>query len=1031
MKFTYEQELALKNYKENVILSAGAGSGKTAVLTEKVYRLIKSGVHPSRLLVLTFTEAAAFEMKQRILGKISKDLELFHLVPALNSSHIETFDSYYLFLAKKYSKLSMHTQNLTILEPKIEEQFINDIINEEFLNNSAIYSQSELIYNYAFRDERNIKEMVLVLFKFLQDIENWNDFYNEKVDKFLTFENLSKLYNEFISNNKAKLLKLEISLLNKITNVDYANAESENLDSLLSEKSNDMFIEKLENYKFTSSRMAKFKIDDESKTIVATYKKQFETIGKSITKNIFTRDQFDLMIKNKHLINELFNICKKIKEKLDFKKETMNSFTFKDVASFALNIVRNKEVNSYLKETIDFILVDEYQDTSDSQEEFLNEIGNNNIFMVGDIKQSIYRFRSANCKLFSDKFEKYSNKIGGSALCLNTNFRSRVEVISTINELFSNVMSIECGGADYKVSHKILSGNDELNSNKNSKCKYGIILKNYSNMDNYVCKYSKSERTKEIEFIARDILTRINSKEQVYDSKIEGENKFRDIKFSDFAILSRSKLHFDSFRRIFLYFHIPLSVLDGVSPKQVPSFVLIISLLHLYYSTEISSEYNPKLIRKFFTSVARSYAVQYSDQKIYDILTSSNENDFKKDLIFTKLKQIKKDNFNDDISFLLSRLISDFNLIEMIYSIDNVQANLDQLENIYNIIVDYANKGNSLSDIISFLDNLTSSDSKIEYDFKEDIKDTVKLMSIHKSKGLEFKKVYLPFVKNTFRNKTPSEKIVCSKEFGIQIPLLNSEVSSQPFSFLKAFMLMKEKEANVQEELRLFYVTLTRAIDEVVVTSKCESLVFDKLCSTCYGNFLSEDYCGSYIIDNVCGSSEKILDDELTVEMFNEDLNDTKVNNFDYEFPINKISKKASKDVINDEEIASVLELGTEIHNLLEITDFKTKNTAFIKDLTKRKIVDNVLKNPLFDNLNDAKIFKEYEFNDNEIHGFIDLIIEYQNHIDIIDYKLKDISDKAYEKQLHIYKDYVFKFFKKDCRTYLISAIDGIAKEVI
>lgn len=1021
MDFTPEQKQALINRKSNILLSAGAGSGKTAVLTEKVYRLIKEGIDPSRLLVLTFSNAAAFEMKERIIKKIAEDPELSYLVGSLNSAHIETFDSYNLFLVKKYGYVINMPSSVEILDSDNEEILLHEIFKEQVDKFYNEISMQEAIRMYCFKDGKILEDIVLNIVKFLQTIPNPEEYIDLQKQNHRSYEYYNKIHHDFIKINREMIADIFYHLFRKISNLDLVNAEEEQINALLSIEDDEEFYNEAVNYKIVSTRKAIYRLEKDSEDSIfrTKYSKQIKNIETSLSLGIFNEEAFESIQNNLEIFDFLMNFSLIILKELSKKENSLNKMTFAEVARAALELIKRPEINDVIKNSLDFILVDEFQDTSDLQEEFLNQLKNDNLFMVGDIKQSIYGFRNANCDIFNRIQKEYSKHNGGINLQLTNNFRTREETVESINYLFSNVMTDDCGGAQYKYEHIAVSGNGYLNSHKAINQKYGFKVLEPSSEYVLDPQYA-TKALAEIDLIALDIIRRVNNKEQIFDAKKEKCDELRDIKFSDFCILSRAKSHFDDIKRVFTNYKIPLQIMTESDASETPSYLLFLSLFNLYYLT-ISNSDNQVEIKKNFMSVVRSFALRYDDSKIHEMIVN---NTYLNDDIFQKLRKIASEEKEINTT-VISKLLIEFNIIDNIYILEDVQDNLDKLESLVSQINDFISSGSEIEDIISYYKNLNEFDIKAEYEIKENVDDCVKLMTIHKSKGLEFKIVYIPFAGTRFNTRSKSNNVICNNLVGIELPIYDLE-NNQKFSFLNEYLSVLTKLTTVREEMRLFYVAITRAIDEVVFTSYDEFSGGKPLFSNCYLDFYSGDRA----------QIQKVSCDNLTLNRAendneNNEIFNLSVNDFSYNFKQRTPLERASKKVVNDEEIRSKLEYGTKIHRMFELVDLKTKDTSFIKDLDVKRIIDKALTNKIFNFSEHDKIFKEYEFINNDVKGIIDLVVFSQNDAFILDYKLKNIEDEAYEKQLNYYRTYVEQITQKHCRTYLFSIIDNVLKEII
>ena len=248
----------------------------------------------------------------------------------------------------------------------------------------------------------------------------------------------------------------------------------------------------------------------------------------------------------------IIEIIKVLDLKITDYKFKNNIFEFNDISMMLIDILKNNNnIRLEIKNSYKEIMVDEYQDTSDIQEALISLIENNNVYMVGDIKQSIYRFRNANPDIFKEKYQKYSDGNNGYKIDLNRNFRSRKEVLDNINLIFSHLMDLKIGGASYTDGHEMIYGNksyDDMNV-----VNYNMDILNYCFDKNMG--FTKEEV--EIFIIADDILNKVKNKYQVVDKKTF---MLRDCTFNDFAILIDRSTNFDLFRKIFEYKKIPLTI---------------------------------------------------------------------------------------------------------------------------------------------------------------------------------------------------------------------------------------------------------------------------------------------------------------------------------------------------------------------------------------------------------------------------------------------------------------------------------------
>ena len=396
--WTKEQLQAINEEGQNIIVSAGAGSGKTAVLSERVLRKLKQGIDINRLLVLTFTNEAAGEMKNRIRKKIKQEPSLKKQLDYLDASYITTFDSYAGSIVKKYHYLLNIPKNITIIDNGLLELQKDTILDSIF---ESLYQKQDndfanLINNFCTKDDKEIKNAIKKINNSLNlrlDKDEYLDNYKLDIPKYL------KQYNELLQH---KLLELENVLYRLSYSSDSTFYENMSiaLEPLLKSRSYD---EIANNFALVSlPRIPKDSEDDikKLKDEISKILKEFETLCRFSSE----KEIEESLKQTENYIRIIIKIIKEYDSQIMEFKRNNNAYEFTDIALFAIKIVKdNEEIRKELQNYYNEILVDEYQDTSDLQEAFINLIENHNVYMVGDIKQSIYRFRNANPTIFKNK----------------------------------------------------------------------------------------------------------------------------------------------------------------------------------------------------------------------------------------------------------------------------------------------------------------------------------------------------------------------------------------------------------------------------------------------------------------------------------------------------------------------------------------------------------------------------------------------------------------------------------------------------
>ena len=858
----------------NVVVSAGAGSGKTFVLTERVKNnilgLVKGNgkVKLSELLILTFTNEAAQSMKNKIKKALDEVPELRYLIPIVDSSHIETFDAYARFIVEKYGSFVGVSSGFDTLDQEILSVKSINILDEIF---DKLYEDQdetfvEIIYNYTRRGDENFKEFIRsvynnVLFQKNDPIAFLNEYKKEKLNKEF-FNNVINDVNKYIAEQK--------EIINADKNKISFHELKEKIDTSIASLENVTTIDKL-------SEIEDFKemktLNDILKKIDDPFERQIESEVtdeiKDAYNSIFNLKAFDL--------DEFFNrdveyqikyltfIIDRILIPLingleDFKKKT-NCYTFSDIALFATKILKeNDSVRNEIKNQFKLIMIDEYQDTSPTQDEFINLIENNNVFCVGDIKQSIYRFRGAEPSLFKKRYDDYnSNNGNGRVINMNNNFRSRKEILYKVNDMFSALMTNEFGGADYLKEHIIESANDKYDTIGKTSQKHGIFEIPYSGIafsEGGSISSAKENRIEQYAVtIANNIKEKVNSKYLVLD-----DETLRPCSYKDFAILTYigddvCKV----LERVFKRLNIPFNGRYSEDMKEDSSIIVLKNIFHLInLITSPKSDLNEDKIKHKFASILRSFLYSYSDEELYRIF---KDNNYKEHEVYKKIEEFAFNNASKPLKTIFSNIMSEFDFIKNISKLKDAVNAIDK-NNIFFDKTKLMDKiGFTLNDFCIYLDTISDFNIEMEQEIFSESTDSVTFMTIHKSKGLEFPIVYLPFLDGFIKpkNKGNGDFYVLDDEFFL--PLFSDPKKvSNIFGILKE-MERKKDNSDDAERLRLFYVALTRAKEDVILVSDNEP----QMNRDEYNNKI-KDKIEKYYIDNKISYTEEDLNKETIKE---------------------------------------------------------------------------------------------------------------------------------------------------------------------
>ena len=1034
---TPNQQRAIDETGTNIIVSAGAGSGKTFVLKERVLKTVKSGVPVDNLIILTFTNAAALEMKNRIRKILAqnnlKDAEI------VDSAYITTFDSFANSIVKKYNYLLGMPKNFTIIDSSIVtteiKNILDEILEEEYKNKEERFVN--FINNLCYKKDDSLRESIIKCYRSLQNIINRREFLNTYIDTYFAPEFVEQKIDEY-ENNIFEILSeyREIfELINEHSIDDNASLENEKTIELIDNISSiDELVDSFNLLKIAKNKRA---YDEEFEDL----KKQYSDIQKKLESYLtYTRKDLEKnYMSTKNDVEIIINILLKLDEKLMKFKDEKSAYEFIDIEYKAIEIVKNyKEVREEIKNNTYEIMIDEYQDTNDIQEEFVNLIENNNVYMVGDVKQSIYGFRNANPYIFKSKYDKYAKKENGIKIDLETNFRSRREVIKNINDIFSYIMYDNIGGANYKKDHIMEFGKKFYDENTDIGVDYNLTLLNYKKEKEF--KYSKDEI--EAFIIADDIKKKIGEKRHTYH-EVDGSDAFIDISYKDFCILVDKSTNFELIRKILESKGIPVYIDKSLSIKEDDEIFILKNLITLLVCIK-NKDYDYKF-KHAYASVSRSYIYKLDDNEIYNIFKNNN---FVNTELYKILEEIVK--YIDVVSNkeLLYMLIDKFDFINKTILVGDVNSRIIKLESFINQ-ADSLNKfGMDIYSLENHFENiLNSDDSDIQINSVKSDVDAVRVMTIHGSKGLEFNYVYMPYMHSKFKFKETS-LVSLNKAYGIITPFYDDGLDN---TFMYHLNNLNNTKETISEKIRLFYVAITRAKEQFIMVSEFnEKLINDSnidehdLLSvksfediiTLLKNYLIP-YTKYIDINNLDIDknylTSKNLDYKTLIDKTNEVVENITLN-IEYEKLENKHFSKSLSSLMNN-DFKKLLDFGTMMHYYFEIYDFKKNNIDELDIEDKyKKCIKAFLKHDEVKNISNAKIYKEHEikynYDGNIMHGFIDLLVEYEDHFDIFDYKLSNIDSIEYERQLNGYKDYIENKYKKSTNIYLYSIYQDLIKKI-
>ncbi|HCQ5684335.1 TPA: helicase-exonuclease AddAB subunit AddA [Clostridioides difficile] len=924
-KWTKEQLEVIESRECNLLVAAAAGSGKTAVLVERIIQMITSRENPiniDKLLVVTFTNAAASEMRERIGDAIGKALDenpenkhLQNQLVLLNKSSITTIHSFCLDVIKS----NFHRINLdpnfrigdqtecAILKQEAIEEVFEDLYEERdegFLN---------LVESYAERGgDKEVQDIILGIYSFAMASPEPKKWLIDSAERFNIDENF-----DFSQSIWARAIldtvKIEINglclnmerTLKEVESIEELETFAEKLSveykkiadiSQACNKSWDEAYKKMASMSFENYVKGVKRISKDAPSYIKESKEKAKAIRdktkkslESIVSATFNKDNDSIREEIKYLYNivkPISNIVLRFEEEYSNKKREKGIIDFNDIEHFALNILTDVDEKGNIipsdiavgyRNKFYEIFIDEYQDSNLVQEVLLKAVANTetpNRFMVGDVKQSIYRFRQAKPELFLQKYNNYNDKKGSShrKIMLYKNFRSREEVVDAVNYIFENIMNENIGeieytekerlnlGANFNVDtdeKSIIGGATEIHLiQKDNKLDDDIINDKDDRINNKENEIEEEEKLDNIQLEARMVgniikdLMKVNEDgkiQKVYDKGIDG---YRPVEFRDIVILLRATSAWAPvFADELMNMDIPTYADVGVGYFDTIEIKTILSLLQIIDNPMqdiplISVLKSP--IFGFTPEDLIDIRVQGKDKIFYEVLKSTaeydgftdsqneNESEFipseecinkSKDFLI-KLKEFKEKSMymsTDEFIWYLYTRTGYYAYVGALPGGSQRQANLKVLFERAKQFEETSLKG--IFNFVNFIEKLkkSSSDMGSAKTLGENA-NVVRIMSIHKSKGLEFPVVICSAMGKNFNTQDFKKSILYHHNLGYGPQFVDYERRISFPSIAKEALKSKINIENLSEEMRVLYVAFTRAKEKLIITGSTRNI---------------------------------------------------------------------------------------------------------------------------------------------------------------------------------------------------------------
>lgn len=865
MKFSKNQQTVIDLRNKNILVSAAAGSGKTTVLVERIIKLIINGNEDiDKFLIVTFTNAAASGMKQKIHKSLVKEVlkgsgndHLRRQLNMLSKSSISTIHSFCIDVVRRNFHVVGIDPNFRIGDVNEVDILLNDTIDEVLENAYAQKSEGFIRLVESFtgnRGDKELNEIIKDVYKFILSFPDPLEWLEEKVEMLnISGDDLKdSLWMAAVKDNLNLLLEgagealqfaLELCREPDGPSV-YEDTITEDLNNLKNLKETlesdfSLFTRKTHSIVFPALKALRGKAKDETdlskqddvKESREEYKKVIKTINSMIPER--TLEEFARDVEFMHVpMLALFELIKELSEKFKAVKLEKSIADFNDVEHYALQILRQHDISQTYKNKFKYIFIDEYQDSNRLQEELLNSVkSENNMFMVGDVKQSIYRFRLADPSIFNQKSDDYPNTDDAGMnrrVDLNQNYRSRKEILDGINFIFSSIMSKELGEVDYNEG-VFLNWGAEFEEINDCVTELDIIDKNSAETEELDDEI-KAMKTAELEAMAavgkiRQLLLKDKSLPLKNNEPLLAKEK---IKYKDIVILMRSVSSWAGiFEEIFSNEGIPFYFDGGEGYFETIEIQVILNLLKIIDNIRqdvplLSVMRSP--IGRFTTEELVKIRIAYPKYNYIDAVYEyknkfDDELSLKIGSFVDKVEGWKKRSRYTHLNDFIWEVLMEteyYYFVGLLPKGNLRQANLRLLADKAFDFEKTAMSG--LFNFLRYVDKLsvTSGDTGSAKTLGEN-DNVVRLMSVHKSKGLEFPVVIMCGMNKKFNRTDVSKSILKHRIYGVAPKYVNPDERIFRETFPRMAVKNIIKKENLSEEMRVLYVAMTRAVDRLIM----------------------------------------------------------------------------------------------------------------------------------------------------------------------------------------------------------------------
>lgn len=1006
MKWTSEQQKVIDLRDRNMLVSAAAGSGKTAVLVERIIQRITEKDNPvdiDKLLVVTFTNAAAAEMRERIGSAIEKRLEenpedenLRKQQTLIHNAQITTIDSFCLFVVRNHFE-EIHLEPQFRIADQGELQLLEkDVLDVVFEKEYEIQTPAFLNLVDAYSDKRSnkaVKDMVSKIYH--QSSSNpwpreWvaslaEPYMVDSKDALLD----TMMMREIFSYVKALLLDMPLQLeracemaLSENGPEKYAETIKKDLEGFAGLEEIDsfealgVFCKKLEQNMGNLAALRNYKGSVEKKEAVSGVRNGIKKDIKEINATYFALSLDELveqLLEMRPVAKELIRLALLYMDAMDQEKAKKHIMDFSDIEHAALRIFVDEKTKEITETACDFqkqfeeIMIDEYQDSNQVQEEILRSISREsqnkyNLFMVGDVKQSIYRFRLARPELFMEKFETYDlTDSKKQRIDLHKNFRSRAEVLDFTNDVFYKIMDADLGNVAYTKDVALYCGAEYPMAEG---MKAEVLLYETAPVDEADESENNADDYSKKQLEARMVAERILELKQTLKITDKETKTLRPLKNSDIVILLRSlsgwgQEFVSTLQECGIPAHVSTSTgyFSAIEVQTVLSFLKILD--NPYQDIPMAA-------------VLKSAIVGLDNEELAEIALTEDTTSFAEAVLkqmeiaeegklyhFAKLyHSLRKKVIDTPIHQLIDMVLEETGYGDYVKALPAGKQRKANLDMLLEKAISYEKTSyKGLFHFVRYMDQL----QKYEIDFGEaDIigegEDVVRIMTIHKSKGLEFPVVFVSGISKKFNEMDMKEKMAIHPDMGLGLDEVKVSPRIKRKCLIRSEIAERIRRDNLGEELRVLYVAMTRAKEKLILTGTVTS--GHKLYSECKGNVIEGkslsfaqrvkaksylDWIASAVLsypekyqmdfvhetDLVLLEAQKLAEQDIEKEVLlhqikhaDETLVEQFKNQFSYVYPYEKDKTQKSKYSVSELKHASMVEKYDRLEGAVEVPEF-------------------------------------------------------------------------------------------------------------